>query len=595
MQNFAPAPIRSKTPTALVKPRETKVTDKNNLDARTAQLLLATWTALHEGHLKVAPECHELAKEFMDTQLTIGGLVDTRGLSKKALSFGRTAGIALGFVAQRNPDQRTPSQSLPMTDSQSELFRLFSQLFAALTGRAVELITTEQEIKDRMIWRLTHESDAMANATNAIFEELVAYYNTNAVQLFQHAKTLGGMRLVTGGQRRFGPSALNAVRITGLYADTQLVPDPIHPFLYADLNLNAKHLQLAHALFYILQLRPLVDAELPVPPVFVFPSFEESLEERDPHTKFGMEQLAVRMISPLCNGTVNSMEELFEYARKTDKSFAQVLVASGLFIPPGGQPNQQLSLDESVKAYISGLEGIRSEKILTQMKALPASVLLLNGVLERLRPHYHLLENARELDAQPLLSQHVHWHYFEKCAQANAEELRRKNVLSEQAFQTLRAVQDDSLSWLATIPVQTLTELITNNEHRWLREELNKFTAQLAGGDAIDMNEMVREVNHGLASLVQRQLKAMKDIERKYYPKKMAAYLGGGAGLTVAAAATFLPSLSPLLGVALPTAAAAAAIGVGALGFGKEKVGEHVEKRQAEHSMLGVLAIARPS
>jgi hypothetical protein len=227
------------------------------------------------------------------------------------------------------------------------------------------------------------------------------------------------------------------------------------------------------------------------------------------------------------------------------------------------------------------------------MKALPTGVLLLNGVLERLRPHYHLLENARELGAQPLLSQPVHWHYFEKCAQTNAEDLRRKNVLSEQAFQTLRAVQDDSLSWLATIPVQTLTELITNNEHRWLREELNKFTGQLASGGAIDTNDMVREVNHGLASLVQRQLKAMNDIERKYAPKKMAAYFGGGAGLTVAAAA-FLPALSPLLGVALPTVAAAAAIGGVALGFGKEKAGELVEKRQAERSMLGVLATVRP-
>lgn len=574
--------------------REKKVTDKNDFDASTAQRLLATWTALREGQLKVDPEYRELAEEFMAAPLTMVGLVDTGGLSEKALSFGRTAGLALGFVAQRQPDQHQPSQSLPMTEAQPELFRIFAHLFAALTGRAVELITSEQEIKDRMVWRLTHELDAMSKAANAAFDELAAYYNANAIQLFQHAKTLGGMRLVTGGQRTFGPSALNGVRITGLYADTQLVPDPIHPFLSADLNLNAKHLQLAHALFYVLQLRPLVDAGLPVPPVFVFPSFEESLEERDAHTKYGQEQLAVRMIGPLCNGAVTSLEELVEYARKTDGPFTQALLASGLFIPPGGQPNQQIGVDEVVKAYIGGLEGIRSEKILTQMKALPTGILLLNGVLERLRPHYHLLENARELGAQPLLSQQVHWYYFEKCAQANAEDLRRKNVLSEQALQTLRAVQDDSLSWLANIPVQTLAELIANNEHRWLREELNKFTGQLAGGGAIDTNDMVREVSHGLASLVQRQLKAMNDIERKYAPKKMAVYFGGGAGLTVAAAAAFLPSLSPLLGVALPVAAAVAAIGGGALGIGKEKVGEQVEKRQAERSMLGILATVRP-
>jgi hypothetical protein len=328
--------------------------------------------------------------------------------------------------------------------------------------------------------------------------------------------------------------------------------------------------------------------------VFVFPSFEEALEERDAHTKHGMEQLAVRMVAPFCKGTVASMEEMFDYANKHSEPFAQALLTSGLFIPPGAQPGHRLGVAEAANAYFAALEGVRSQEMLARMKTLPTGVLLLNGVLERLRPHYHLLENATELGAQPLLSQRAHWHYFEKCAHANAEDLRRKSVLSEQAFQTLRAVQDDSLSWLATIPVQTLTELIANNEHRWLREELNKYTVQLAGSTVIDTNEMVREVGFGLASLVQRQQRAMSDIERKYAPKKMAAYLGGGSGLALAATAALLPSLSPLLGVAIPAAAAAAAIGGGVLGFGSEKLGEHVEKRQAERSLLGVLATVRP-
>lgn len=569
------------------------MTDKNDIDAKTAERLLTTWRALHAGKLKVAPQVRELAEEFMAAPLTMVGLVDTTRLSDRALSFGRTAGMALGFLAHSEPKPQYLS-SLPLAEAQPELFRLFAQLFAALTGRAVALVANEQEIKDRMLWRLEHEPDAMAEATNAASDELAEFYNANAVALFQHAKTLGGMRLVTGGQRTFGPSALNAVRVTGLYADTQLLPDPVYPFLAADLSLNAKHLQLAHALFYVLQLRPLVDAGLNIPPVFVFPSFEEGLEERDAHTKHGMEQLAVRMVAPLCDGTVTSVDELFDYAYKHGERFAQALLASGLFIPPGMQPDQRLGVEEAVKAYIAALEGVRSAAVLAKMKTLPTGVLLLNGVLERVRPHYHLLENATELGAQPLLSQRAHWYYFEKCAQANAEDLRRKSVLSEQAFQTLRAVQDDSLSWLATIPVQTLTELIGNNEHRWLREELNKYTAQLAGGGAMDTNAMVREVTFGLASLVQRQQKAMSDIERKYAPKKMAAYLGGGSGLAVAAAAALLPSLSPLLGVAIPVAAAAAAVGGGVLGFGREKLGEQVEKRQAERSLLGVLATVRP-
>ncbi len=54
-----------------------------------------------------------------------------------------------------------------------------------------------------------------------------------------------------------------------------------------------------------------------------------------------------------------------------------------------------------------------------------------------------------------------------------------------------------------------------------------------------------------------------------------------------------LPILSPFLGVAIPAVAAAAALGGGALGFGKEKIGEITEKRQAQQSMIGMLATAR--
>jgi hypothetical protein len=48
---------------------------------------------------------------------------------------------------------------------------------------------------------------------------------------------------------------------------------------------------------------------------------------------------------------------------------------------------------------------------------------------------------------------------------------------------------------------------------------------------------MLREVNHGLASLVQRQQKAMGEIERKYAARKNVAHVTTAAGLAVAATA----------------------------------------------------------
>jgi hypothetical protein len=113
--------------------------------------------------------------------------------------------------------------------------------------------------------------------------------------------------------------------------------------------------------------------------------------------------------------------------------------------PRADSRDNQFGAAEVVNEYIAALEGVRSAEMLTQMKALPTA----RPVAERgsraasapLSPARKRERNGRAATtfaACPL-------HYFEKCAQAGAEDLRRRNVLSEQAFQTLKAVQDDSL------------------------------------------------------------------------------------------------------------------------------------------------------
>ncbi len=562
----------------------------DEVDAWEAQRLLLAREAIQQGKAHIPPHLQRYADELLSAPLTALGLVDVRALSREALTIAKSLGTAMSMQEQAAGSQKASASSDPMQQLQAELFSLFSNLFSALTGRAHGLVQNDEEIKSLMLSRVSYEPEAFRTSVNGAIEELEEFYTQYATSTFRHAKILGGMRLVTGGQRMFGPSALSAVRITGLYADTQLIPDPVFPFLCSDLNLNAVHLQLANQLFYLLQLRPLVDAELPVPPIFVFPSFEETLEERDAHTKLGLGKMAIRLLGPLCQGSIFSVEELFDYAQNHEKAFLDALMPAKLFIPPGGMPDTELRPDEAASRYLRELEGVRASDAVEHLKRLPVGILLLNGVIERLRPQYHLLENANELSAQPLLSQPVHWHYFEKISESNARGLRSQKILSEQAFQTLRAVQDDSLSWLARIPVETLRELLINDEHRWFREELNKYTNQLASAGPIETSDMVREVSYGLASLVQRQQKSLNDIERRYAPKKVAAYVGGIAGVGASATAILLPSLSPFLGAAVPAVAAASA----AWGYGKEKTGEVVEKRQAANSMLGVLATVRP-
>jgi hypothetical protein len=227
------------------------------------------------------------------------------------------------------------------------------------------------------------------------------------------------------------------------------------------------------------------------------------------------------------------------------------------------------------------------------MHALPTGVLVLNGILERLRPQYHLMENAEELQAQPLLSQRAHWYYFERSAQAETRALVDERILRPEAFDILRALQDDSLTWLANIPVQGLADIRARMEHAEFREQLGKITAQLTAAGPAELDSVVREVRHALEVLIQRQQRAIKEIEAKYSPKNWSAGVGAAIGAIGGASMYFMPSLAALAGVTAPVATVLGAAGAGGLAAAREAVGLFVEKQKAGKTMLGMLGTAR--
>lgn len=566
-------------------------------DTALAQHILNVTAALKAGKLHVRPEDAAVVAELMTAPRGITGNVDTSKLSDQAKSFARVTGMAVRYFNTQGsgaPQGDGKPCAHPVADLQVRLFELYSHLFTALTGTGLASVADLNELQQRMIARVRDNRFEFQDRVNSATDALQEFYQSNAQLLFRTAKSFGGVKLVSGGQRAFGSSALTATRISGLYADTQLIPDPVYPYFSGNLQLNAEMLQLARNLFHILQLRPLIDARLPIPPVYVFPSFEVEFESRDAVTLQGISDLAHRIIAPVCDGTFSSLEEINEYARRHPAKFVDAVMAARLFVPPGSSPDERMSGDEAVNRYLQELDGVRDKKLLEQMRKVPAPALLMNGIIERLRPQFHLFENAMELDAQPLLSQHAHWHYYEKCAHATATELVRKKVLSEQSFQTIRALQDDSLGWLATIPVEGLVELARNQEQKVLRKELKEYTAQLVSAGPAELNEVVREVDHALADLIQRQQKALRDIEDKYAPKKWGVYAGGVLAAGAAATAVMYPSLAHGLGLTIPVVGLGAAAAGGAVGFGKEKAGEVWEKQRASKTMLGMFASAKP-
>lgn len=547
------------------------------------QRLVQLQEAIRGDRFHVRPQDAGVVQEILAIRLLPGELLAPTKVSQAALSLIRLGGMTIRVI-QRDAAQ-SMQQPIDLAEGQVELFRLFEQAFEAFVGCSFQRVKSEQEIKDRVIEQVRNHHEKVARQFNEIADELSEFYRRHGSAIYGHARVLGGLKLILGGQRSFGPSALAGVQKMGLYVDTQLIADPIYPFLEGNLHLNALHLQLMIALHNILQLKPLVDARLPVPPVVVFPSFEKLLEANDVQTQVGINELIVKVLAPHLGGKPATFGELMQYAGEHSDEVADRLLRERLFIPPGVSPQAVLTPNEAVARYLSELVGIRDADMLRKMRTLKPGALAIFCATDRLHPQYHLIENSGELNAQPMLTQPVHWHFFEKCAQASALEMRRADVLSPQAFNTVKALQNDGLRWLSNIPVPVLAELLKNQENATFREELGKHTAILTSAGVDDVERVVPAVVHGISSMVQKHQKTIAEIEARYAPKY------GGTGLVGAftTALGFAAQFFPAVGILGPAAPAVTALATG-VAYGKEKLLEMSEKKKARRSLLGVLA-----
>lgn len=93
--------------------------------------------------------------------------------------------------------------------------------------------------------------------------------------------------------------------------------------------------------------------------------------------------------------------------------------------------------------------------------------------------------------------------------------------------------------------------------------------------------------------LIQRQQKAIKDIEDRYSPKNWTTGAKSVLGAFAGASVSFMPSLAAATGVTVPTATALGALSAGGLSMVGDAVGRFVEKRKTRKTMLGMLAKAK--
>ncbi len=463
---------------------------------------------------------------------------------------------------------------------QRELFAILEEFFQRATGQSPDEFASIDSFPDVIRKSAEKLVPRAENAYPWVEENLRKLQADRGPDMFTAAKNLGGLKLVLGGSSRFLGTHLDAVRASLLYADTILIPDPVMPWLETErMEERFQHVLFLQAAFVLSRLKPLVDADLPYPSIMVFPSWEKLLEDNDPQTQKNMFQLIANVMANYVDSGIQSIEDVFQYVAKFPAKFLDAVDKYNLFVSPGGDISE--SLDKVIEGYQEEMKRWRTDDWLAKLNMLSTEQLVLNGIIERLAPQYHLLENSEELNSHPLLCVEQQAHYHRLIANTNIERLSKLSLLDKKTSALLEALGSQKLKWLSNAPIEALVELRKNNENAEFRQRLKSAIDWLHNSALDETDRVVTEVCHEISAITSDHDRQLREIQSKYNRKFGETAIIGWT----AAVSTFIPALAPAMGVVAPLALATK--------YASDKISERAEKKQLSKSLMGILAVAK--
>lgn len=467
-----------------------------------------------------------------------------------------------------------------IVDYQRFFFSILDEFFVRATGvSAVDFSTTEAfpETVRRGAQKIGLRG---AGAYLWIERELGELYSTQGKNVYGMARNLSGFRLVQGGSSRFLSSQLQSARGALLYADTVLIPDPIAPWLERDRKEERfRHVLLLQAAHALLQLKPLIDADLPYPALLVFPSWEKLLEDNDPHTQRGIDRLTADVFARFVDPGIETIDEAVEFARTQPDRFITRAEGSNLIVPPGGAIGATAA--NSIAQYDKEMETWRSPEWMEEFRRLSPAAKIFQLVIERLGPQFHLLENSEEMNAHPLISVEQQAHYFNLVSETNQSRLEKLGLLNRKSSALIEGIKSKRLNWLSEVPIDALVQIRKDNENTAFRKRLDGAIANLHDSAIADIDRVAANISLEIDLAIGDHNRHLADIGSNYVQKHIKT---AGAGVVTAIGA-FAPALAPYIGAAIPFAVAAK--------LGWDAWDHMVEKKKAAKSLMGVLAFAR--
>lgn len=473
---------------------------------------------------------------------------------------------------------------------QDRYFEILTEFFISVTGylpRDFSSLENFSESIQRMASTLKESHTKIEKsfiAFSVLEKDLKKLYAEEGGKAFGAAKKLDACKLNLGGSSRFLQTQLNATRKSLLYSDTVLIPDPVMPWL--EKKRDEEQFQYVIPLqmvFFILHLSDLRGSDFDLPPFFVFPSFEKSLEEHDQQTQENSIQLITDVFSHYVDSGITHPQNIIEFASRNPDEYYKKIEASRLFVSPGSEPGESVKV--ALENYKAEMRRWRTEDWCNELFSKGDVNIVTNAIFERIMPNYHLLENADELRSHPLLCISAQAHYYQLIANMKNSTIGAKASFDPSVFPILQSLNSKRLDYLANIKDSQLVMLRKTKENIEFRRDLRNLVNSLSDTKLDDLGYVTAEVCSHIESAVSKHEKQISSLNNKYEAKnKSTALIAGGTF-----AVTMFPVLAPFLGVLLPVSGAA-------FSFGKyvtDKFDKKAEVDNLSHSMFAVISLAK--
>jgi hypothetical protein len=460
---------------------------------------------------------------------------------------------------------------------QRNLFAVLEEFFERATGTSPKKFAPLSQFAEK-VRSLGSRATEVQKAFEWAEPELNRVYRT--VKPYSHAAELGGIKAVMGGGAHFKKTQFSAAKRMILYTDTVLIPDPVFALIEAKRPEERFHsVRILEEVFFILRLKPLIDADLGVPPVVVFPSFDRFLQQHDQTSREKLTEFVGGTLGVLLNLPLTCIEDALAFATAYPEEFLEAVSAKQLLVAPGGPIGEPL--DEALRRYMREIGEWRTPSYMSFMNGLSDAQKVCNGLLERLEPQFHLIDNSIAMRAQPLLSVEQQAYYFKLSAKACSDSLERGATISAATRASIDALATQQFEWLSNATIDALVEMRLNNENESFRKRLAESTSILREADLEDIDRVTAEVTSGIGSLLNDYRSEAKRLNEKYRRK----YMGMAGTGWLSWGACFIPCIAPLV-------ATMPALGIAGK-YAMTKIEERGKRKDLANSLVGILANAQ--